>query len=188
MSSRFVSAGTINGDGRITATTTTTTTTAAATAAVPAPPSLPPAGEKATSTPTPTPSRPEDQQQQQAATAQWETKAAPKINSEWEAVTRDLEADRRRREEARRALVEGGSGGGDRSLFEVLQANKGSLGLFFLLFTFTFTFTFFFFFFSSFIFGREGGAGGIFFLLLPLPFFPFSHPRLSHLFFCEGGI
>jgi len=48
--------------------------------------------------------------------------AAPN-NSEWEAVQRELEAERRRREEARRAE---GAPGAERSLFEVLQANKGA--------------------------------------------------------------
>ena len=48
-------------------------------------------------------------------------------NEEWEAVQRDLEAERRRREEARRAE---GAPGAERSLFEVLQANKGAFGLF----------------------------------------------------------
>ncbi|XDG10302.1 hypothetical protein ABKA04_009917 [Annulohypoxylon sp. FPYF3050] len=56
--------------------------------------------------------------------AQWgEEKEADKKTTEWEAVQRDLEADRRRREEARRAQVEGGAGG-ERSLYDVLQANK----------------------------------------------------------------
>ncbi|KAI0873135.1 N-terminal domain of NEFA-interacting nuclear protein NIP30-domain-containing protein [Hypoxylon argillaceum] len=43
---------------------------------------------------------------------------------EWEAVQRDLEEERRRREEARKAAVEGGSG--ERSLYEILQANKAA--------------------------------------------------------------
>ncbi|KAI0448897.1 N-terminal domain of NEFA-interacting nuclear protein NIP30-domain-containing protein [Xylaria acuta] len=44
--------------------------------------------------------------------------------TEWEAVQKDLDEERRRREEARRANVEGG--GGERSLYEVLQANKAA--------------------------------------------------------------
>ncbi|KAI0892471.1 hypothetical protein F4806DRAFT_231469 [Annulohypoxylon nitens] len=58
--------------------------------------------------------------------AQWgEEKGEEKKITEWEAVQRDLEADRRRREEARRAQVEGGAGG-ERSLYDVLQANKAA--------------------------------------------------------------
>jgi hypothetical protein len=45
--------------------------------------------------------------------------------AEWEAVQKDLEEERRKRDEARRAAVEGGVAGGERSLYEVLQANKG---------------------------------------------------------------
>ncbi|KAI1747515.1 N-terminal domain of NEFA-interacting nuclear protein NIP30-domain-containing protein [Xylaria castorea] len=44
--------------------------------------------------------------------------------TEWEAVQKDLDEERKRREEARRANVEGG--GGERSLYEVLQANKAA--------------------------------------------------------------
>ncbi|KAI0882893.1 uncharacterized protein GGS22DRAFT_42151 [Annulohypoxylon maeteangense] len=61
-------------------------------------------------------------------TTQWgrESEKEPeKKNIEWEAVQRDLDADRKRREEARRAQVEGGAGG-ERSLFDVLQANKAA--------------------------------------------------------------
>ncbi|KAI1456403.1 hypothetical protein F4805DRAFT_458827 [Annulohypoxylon moriforme] len=61
-------------------------------------------------------------------TAQWGRegdKEPEKKNTEWEAVQRELEADRKRREEARRAQVEGGAGG-ERSLFDVLQANKAA--------------------------------------------------------------
>ncbi|KAI1086950.1 hypothetical protein F5B19DRAFT_477287, partial [Rostrohypoxylon terebratum] len=54
--------------------------------------------------------------------AQW---GEEKKVTEWEAVQRDLEAERRRREEARRAQVEGGAGG-ERSLYDVLQANKAA--------------------------------------------------------------
>ncbi|KAI0965681.1 N-terminal domain of NEFA-interacting nuclear protein NIP30-domain-containing protein [Xylaria arbuscula] len=42
---------------------------------------------------------------------------------EWEAVQRDLEEDRRRRAEARKRDVEGG---GEKSLYEILQANKAA--------------------------------------------------------------
>jgi hypothetical protein len=42
---------------------------------------------------------------------------------EWEAVQKDLEEQRRKRDEARRAAVEGS--GGEKSLYEILQANKG---------------------------------------------------------------
>ncbi len=47
--------------------------------------------------------------------------------AEWEAVKAELEGERRRREEARRADAEKG---GERSLFEVLEANKGECGPF----------------------------------------------------------
>ncbi|KAI0860636.1 N-terminal domain of NEFA-interacting nuclear protein NIP30-domain-containing protein [Xylaria cubensis] len=43
---------------------------------------------------------------------------------EWEAVQKDLDEERKRREEARRANAEGG--GGERSLYEILQANKAA--------------------------------------------------------------
>lgn len=43
---------------------------------------------------------------------------------EWEAVQQELEADRRRREEQR---VKAASGEGERSLFDILEANKGSM-------------------------------------------------------------
>lgn len=42
-------------------------------------------------------------------------------HAEWEVVQKELEAERRQREEARRAAAEGG----EKSLYEVLQANKG---------------------------------------------------------------
>ncbi|KAI1370658.1 hypothetical protein F4677DRAFT_346950 [Hypoxylon crocopeplum] len=88
MSSRFVSAGTIAGDG-------------SSEPQQPASVSPPKATEN----------------------VQWDNEASKK-NSEWEAVQRDLEADRRRREEARRALVEGD--GGEKSLYDILQANKAA--------------------------------------------------------------
>ncbi|KAI0184882.1 N-terminal domain of NEFA-interacting nuclear protein NIP30-domain-containing protein [Xylaria flabelliformis] len=43
---------------------------------------------------------------------------------EWEAVQKDLDEERKRREEARRTNAEGG--GGERSLYEILQANKAA--------------------------------------------------------------
>ncbi|KAK1967304.1 hypothetical protein LY78DRAFT_692126 [Colletotrichum sublineola] len=46
----------------------------------------------------------------------------PKKNAEWEIVQRELEAERKRREEARLKSVEGG----ERSLYDVLQANKAA--------------------------------------------------------------
>ncbi|KAI1383036.1 uncharacterized protein F4822DRAFT_90669 [Hypoxylon trugodes] len=90
MTSRFVSGGTIAGDGEPGVSTSTS------------------------KSPPPQPSKGNE----------WDKETAKK-NSEWEAVQRDLEADRRRREEARRAQVEGG-GGGERSLYDVLQANKAA--------------------------------------------------------------
>ncbi|KAK7409200.1 hypothetical protein QQX98_008633 [Neonectria punicea] len=44
-------------------------------------------------------------------------------SKEWEAVQQELEADRRRREEQR---VKAASGDGERSLYEVLEANKAA--------------------------------------------------------------
>ncbi|TQN68855.1 FAM192A-like protein, partial [Colletotrichum shisoi] len=46
----------------------------------------------------------------------------PRKNAEWEIVQRELEAERKRREEARLKSVEGG----ERSLYDVLQANKAA--------------------------------------------------------------
>ncbi|KAI1126272.1 N-terminal domain of NEFA-interacting nuclear protein NIP30-domain-containing protein [Nemania abortiva] len=46
-------------------------------------------------------------------------------NVEWETVQRDLEEERRKRADARKTAVEGGAGG-ERSLYEVLQANKAA--------------------------------------------------------------
>lgn len=46
----------------------------------------------------------------------------PAKTSEWEIVQRELEAERRRREEARVKLATGGE---EKSLYDVLQANKG---------------------------------------------------------------
>ncbi|OTA57624.1 hypothetical protein K449DRAFT_467630 [Hypoxylon sp. EC38] len=88
MTSRFVSGGTITGDGHN-------------------------ESQQPTST-----SPPRTQH------AQWD-KDAYKKNAEWEAVQKDLEAERWQREEARRAQVEGGAGG-ERSLYEILQANKAA--------------------------------------------------------------
>ncbi|KAI8271642.1 hypothetical protein K4K59_012100 [Colletotrichum sp. SAR11_240] len=45
-----------------------------------------------------------------------------KKNAEWEAVQKELDAERKRREEARVKAVEGG----ERSLYDVLQANKAA--------------------------------------------------------------
>ncbi|OTA99821.1 hypothetical protein M426DRAFT_324807 [Hypoxylon sp. CI-4A] len=87
MSSRFVSAGTIAGDGS--------------------------PSEAASQPPRP-----------ETAKAQWDSEPTKK-SSEWEAVQRDLEADRKRREEARKAQVEGGPGG-EKSLYDILQANKAA--------------------------------------------------------------
>jgi len=57
--------------------------------------------------------------------AQTQTPAQHKRAAEWEAVQRDLDAERRRREEQRRAQG-AGAGGEERSLYEVLQANKAA--------------------------------------------------------------
>lgn len=53
---------------------------------------------------------------------------ASKTSMEWEAVQKDLEEERRQRAEARKLAVEGGEGG-ERSLYDILQANKGMYGL-----------------------------------------------------------
>jgi len=58
-----------------------------------------------------------------AALREKERGEAARKNEEWEVVQRELEAERRRREEARRAE---GAPGAEKSLFEVLQANKGA--------------------------------------------------------------
>ncbi|KAI0430431.1 N-terminal domain of NEFA-interacting nuclear protein NIP30-domain-containing protein [Xylaria sp. FL1042] len=49
--------------------------------------------------------------------------AASSSSVEWEAVQKDLEEDRRRRAEARKRDVEAG---GEKSLYEILQANKAA--------------------------------------------------------------
>lgn len=49
---------------------------------------------------------------------------APK-NAEWEAVQQELEADRKRRDEQRRKAATGE----EKSLYDILQANKGSCHL-----------------------------------------------------------
>lgn len=48
--------------------------------------------------------------------------AAAKRKSEWEAVQLELEAERKRRDEARLKAATGG----EKSLYDILQANKGS--------------------------------------------------------------
>ncbi|KAI1761550.1 hypothetical protein GGR53DRAFT_22886 [Hypoxylon sp. FL1150] len=69
------------------------------------------------------PQQPASASPPKAQSAQWD-KEASKKSTEWEAVQRDLEADKRRREEARRAQVEGG--GDSKSLYDILQANKAA--------------------------------------------------------------
>ncbi|KAI0850606.1 hypothetical protein F5Y00DRAFT_34032 [Daldinia vernicosa] len=68
---------------------------------------------------------PSSKVQEAPETQKWD-KETMKRNAEWEAVQRDLEADRRRREEARRAQVEGGPGGENKTLYDILQANKAA--------------------------------------------------------------
>ena len=46
----------------------------------------------------------------------------PVKSKEWEAVEKELEAERKRREEAR---VKAATGEGEKSLYDILQANKG---------------------------------------------------------------
>ncbi|KAI8962915.1 hypothetical protein F5Y11DRAFT_320831 [Daldinia sp. FL1419] len=94
MASRFVSGGTIAGDGE---------------------------SAPQQSVPEPSSSKTQETREEQ----QWDNNAI-KRNAEWEAVQRDLEAERRRREEARRAQVEGGPGGENKSLYDILQANKAA--------------------------------------------------------------
>lgn len=50
-----------------------------------------------------------------------ESAPSGRVNAQWEAVQRELDAERRKRDEARRHAVEGG----EKSLFDVLEANKG---------------------------------------------------------------
>lgn len=56
-------------------------------------------------------------------TTQPDDRQQNKPNDEWLAVEKELAAERRRREEQRSAAA----GTGERSLYEVLQANKGIL-------------------------------------------------------------
>lgn len=56
----------------------------------------------------------------------------PAKSAEWAAVQRELDAERARREEARRAAAGGHGPDGDKSLYEVLQANKGLSSFYFL--------------------------------------------------------
>lgn len=62
---------------------------------------------------------------------------ATKTPTEWEAVQKVLDEERRRRAEARKLAVEGGTGG-ERSLYDILQANKGMCDLFVCSFTYSF--------------------------------------------------
>ena len=48
-----------------------------------------------------------------------------KHNAEWEAVQKELEAERQKREDERRKAAEGG----ERSLYDILEANKGKESL-----------------------------------------------------------
>ncbi|KAI0020525.1 hypothetical protein F4780DRAFT_363398 [Xylariomycetidae sp. FL0641] len=48
-----------------------------------------------------------------------------KKNAQWEAVQAELDAERKRRSEARRGVVEGGAGS-EKSLYDILQANKAA--------------------------------------------------------------
>lgn len=57
------------------------------------------------------------------STAAGTTTGGDSRNEEWEAVQRELEAERRRRNAAAEAARRGE--GQERSLYEVLQANKG---------------------------------------------------------------
>ncbi|KAI2780613.1 hypothetical protein F4815DRAFT_122817 [Daldinia loculata] len=68
---------------------------------------------------------PSSKTQEAPETQKWDKETINR-NAEWEAVQRDLEADRRRREEARRAQVEGGPGGENKTLYDILQANKAA--------------------------------------------------------------
>ncbi|TKW54902.1 hypothetical protein CTA1_493 [Colletotrichum tanaceti] len=57
-----------------------------------------------------------------AAAAAAASAVEPRKNAEWEIVQRELEAERKRREEARVKSLEGG----ERSLYDILQANKAA--------------------------------------------------------------
>ncbi|KAI1804857.1 N-terminal domain of NEFA-interacting nuclear protein NIP30-domain-containing protein [Daldinia bambusicola] len=114
MASRFVSGGTIAGDSGSTSAGDSSSSNGSDSRSVP---QQPPTSIGASSAST---GATRDRERE------WDKEAA-KRNAEWEAVQRDLEADRRRREEARRAQVEGGAGAGEaRSLYDVLQANKAA--------------------------------------------------------------
>lgn len=56
-----------------------------------------------------------------ASTGEPEQAQNSKGHAQWEAVQRELDAERKRREDARRQAVEGG----EKTLYDVLQANKG---------------------------------------------------------------
>lgn len=114
MSSRFVSGGQINA-------------ATGETAPAPPPPSsaTTPAPSTTRDTTGPSVQRNPSLPTAPAASATAGASSSPagfKPNPEWEAVQRELEADRKRREEARRTAVEGG----EKSLFDVLQANKAA--------------------------------------------------------------
>jgi hypothetical protein len=51
-----------------------------------------------------------------------EVDASVSTNAQWEAVQKQLDAERQQREESRRKAIEGG----ERSLYDVLQENKGT--------------------------------------------------------------
>ncbi|TGJ76433.1 hypothetical protein E0Z10_g10874 [Xylaria hypoxylon] len=61
----------------------------------------------------------------ETGTAKEGERVANATSVEWEAVQKDLDEERRRRAEARKRDVEGGTGG-ERSLYEILQANKAA--------------------------------------------------------------
>ena len=134
-SSRFVSGGTIAGDGDATSAATPTAALASP-APAPAPASAPtnthphPHGHGHRHT-TANPSAPvldavSSTPSAPTAAAASSTRA---LNAEWEAAQAALEAERRKREEARRQAVEGSDGDGNQqqqSLFDILQANKAA--------------------------------------------------------------
>lgn len=139
MSSRFVSGGTIAGDSSgpptnstpdipvpvsVPATTSSSSSsTTTHTTANPSAPILKAAAAPTTTTTTTSILAP-------APTTTSTSTSTRTNNPEWEAAQASLALERRQREEARRRAVEGGDGAGaggeDKSLYDILQANKAA--------------------------------------------------------------
>ena len=120
MASRFVSAGAIDP-------TTGEAAAAAAATAAGAGTNVPPSSSTATqppprASPPSAAGRPTLSGAGQAQSEPEETTIAPSVeNDRWLAAQKELEAERQRRQEQRTAAA----AGGEKSLYDVLQANKG---------------------------------------------------------------